>query len=158
MTARYRRPFIKITSMDATLSQLAEAGLNDFYLGDIAHKLASDLSGRFAYYLADFHQYQAKQVTPLSVGISHGTLFNTCAYTNGLLILACTTEYSSKPVRKRYVHLLIECANKLSLFAMRLLLIQTEFSTKAAIYRIICPAKLDTLAAKINLNQALPWP
>src|SRR6202158_5036213 len=83
---------LKQQALAATLEQLAHAGLDDFYRGDIAREIAADLE-RIGSPVTreDLTRYEAKIAEPLRADLSSGTVYNTGAPTQGiasLLILA----------------------------------------------------------------------
>ncbi|HVZ14961.1 MAG TPA: gamma-glutamyltransferase [Bauldia sp.] len=75
-----------------TLGQLAHAGFDDFYRGDIAAEIAADLDeARTPVTRDDLRRHEARWREPLSVSIKGATLFNTPPPTQGaasLIILA----------------------------------------------------------------------
>src|SRR5688572_30587343 len=60
-----------------TLGQLAHAGLQDFYRGDVGREIAADLE-RIGIPIArrDLEAYRARVTTPLAMSSRHGTLYN----------------------------------------------------------------------------------
>jgi oxamate amidohydrolase len=83
---------LKQTALAATLDHLANAGLDDFYRGDVGREIAADLE-RMASPVRreDLTRYQAKIAEPLHVELKAGTAYNTPAPTQGvasLMILA----------------------------------------------------------------------
>jgi len=159
---------LKLPKLAATLNQLAEAGLNDFYHGDIATKLASDLqTAGSPISLDDFNQYQAKQVTPLSVDISHGKLFNLPAPTQGLASLIILALYDrvqkQANTEAEHVHLLIECTKRAFIIRNSVIADPSRIpgqipNESGDLQEYLTDAKLDALAKEINLKHTLPWP
>ena len=80
------------SSLGETLSRLAQAGLDDFYRGDVARSNATALQRVGSpLRLTDLETYQAQVVEPLSVQVSTGKLYNMTPPTQGissLMILA----------------------------------------------------------------------
>src|SRR5439155_15418695 len=75
-------------ALAATLDQLAHAGLDDFYRGDIGREIAADLERVGSPVTrADLERCRATEAAPLSVAISAGTLWNTAPPTPGLMAL-----------------------------------------------------------------------
>ena len=76
------------TALAATLEQLAHAGLQDFYRGDVGREIAADLE-RIGSPVTrgDLEKYQASVAEPLSVALQAGTLYNTPPPTQGLASL-----------------------------------------------------------------------
>lgn len=152
---------LQLPQLASTLSQLAEAGLSDFYQGDIANKLASDLQAAGSpITLSDFKQYQAQLVTPLSVDISHGQLFNLPAPTQGLASLIILALYDrvqqQASCEAEQVHLLIECTKRA--FIIRNQVIADPSRVKGDLQDYLSDANLDALAQEIDLKHVLPWP
>jgi gamma-glutamyltranspeptidase/glutathione hydrolase len=83
---------LKQSALAGTLDQLAHAGLEDFYYGDVAREIAADLDRIGSPVTrADLTRYRAKLADPLSVALNSGVAYNTSAPTQGvasLLILA----------------------------------------------------------------------
>src|SRR5436190_1189105 len=79
---------LKQAALAATLDQLANAGLDDFYRGDVGREIAADLE-RIGSPITrtDLQRYQAKVAEPLSVALRTGTLYNTPPPTQGLAAL-----------------------------------------------------------------------
>ena len=76
---------LKQTAFAATLEHLAQAGLDDFYRGDVGREIASDLERIGSPVTrADLEKYEARIAEPLSVQIGAGTLYNTPPPTQGL--------------------------------------------------------------------------
>jgi gamma-glutamyltranspeptidase/glutathione hydrolase len=79
---------LKQTAFAATLDQLAQAGLEDFYRGDVGREIVADLERIGSPVTrADLEMYEAKIAEPLSVPIGAGALYNTPPPTQGLASL-----------------------------------------------------------------------
>jgi gamma-glutamyltranspeptidase/glutathione hydrolase len=77
------------STLGATMQRLAEAGLADFYRGDIARSIAQDLAAIGSpLALADLERHEAKEVAPLRLAHSTGTLYNMTPPTQGAVSLA----------------------------------------------------------------------
>ncbi len=145
-----------------TLSQLAERGLDDFYRGDLATRIAADLAALGApVTAADLAAYRAKRVKPLHLAHSAGSVYNLAPPSQGLvsqLILGladhaglsgCAADGSA------HVHTLVE-ATKLA-FKVR-----DEHITDPA-HMTLDPQSclksswLADLAGQIDPQQARPW-
>ncbi|RBO80265.1 gamma-glutamyltransferase family protein [Marinomonas aquiplantarum] len=144
-----------------TLKKLAERGLNDFYHGEIAASLAKDLEAAGSpIRLADFQQYQAKRVTPLSVTTSQGTLYNLPAPTQGiasLLILALYDrlhEQANNDVDM--AHLLIEVTKQAFIARNNNVTDVTRVPTDLAL--LLSDESLEKMLQDISLNKAQTWP
>ncbi len=152
---------IKLTQLADTLKQLTERGLEDFYTGEIAEKLAADLRAAGSpITLQDFHDYRAEIVTPLSVETSKGKLFNLPAPTQGvasLLILALYDKvYQQGKSDADMVHLLIECTKQA--FIARNQYVTDPSRLTVDLQSLLNEENLAEMASKIDLDNALPWP
>src|SRR6185295_12451499 len=79
---------LKQAALAATLDQLVQAGLRDFYRGDIGREIAADLERIGSPVTrADLERYQAAVAEPLSVTLEAGTLYNSPPPTQGLASL-----------------------------------------------------------------------
>jgi len=79
---------LKQTALAATLEQLASAGLQDFYRGDVGREIAADLERISSPVTrADLERCRAVVAEPLSVPLRIGTLYNTPPPTQGLASL-----------------------------------------------------------------------
>jgi gamma-glutamyltranspeptidase len=152
---------LRQATLAATLDQLAHAGLDDFYRGDVGREIAVDLEhiGSPVTRL-DLERCRASVAEPLSVAIGAGTLFNTPPPTQGLaalMILALFDRLGVKePESFDHVHVLIEATKR----ALRL---RDSYVTDPARLphppdRYLEPAFLDAEARKIDRRNASRWP
>ncbi|BFM50503.1 gamma-glutamyltransferase [Marinomonas sp. THO17] len=144
-----------------TLETLAAKGLSDFYQGEIAASLAKDLEAAGSpIRLADFHQYRAQRVTPLSVTTSQGKLYNLPAPTQGiasLLILALYDRlYEQANDDVDMAHLLIEATKQAFIARNNNVTDVTRVPTDLA--TMLSEASLETMLQEIALNKAQAWP
>ena len=99
---------LKQTAFAATLEQLAQAGLDDFYRGDVGREIAADLERIGSPVTrADLEKFEATVAEPLSVAIQAGTLYNTPPPTQGLaslMILALFESPARHASRKLRAH------------------------------------------------------
>ncbi len=154
--ARFRQP-----RLAGTLERLADAGLDDFYRGDLADAIARDLESVGSPLAArDLARHRASRVTPLSVDISAGTLYNMPPPTQGLASLMILALFDRLGVTEAegfaHVHGLIEATK-------RAFLVRDQHVTDPAFMarntrEFLDPAFLDDEAAKIDRRTALPWP
>ncbi|MBU2978941.1 gamma-glutamyltransferase [Alteromonas sp. C1M14] len=152
---------VKLPALAATLKHLANAGLEDFYLGETADKLAADLAAAGSPICGqDFSDYQAKIVTPLSVTTSKGTLYNLPAPTQGiasLLILALYDKvWQQGSSDTDMVHLLIECTKQAFLKRNRFVTDPSRIQTD--LRQLLTDSSLAEMAKAVDLQQAMPWP
>jgi len=144
-----------------TLEQLAEKGLDDFYHGDIAARLAKELAmAGSPIRLADFESYQAKRVEPLQVKTSAGSLYNLPAPTQGiasLLILALYDKlYTQGKTATDMAHLLIECTKQA--FIARNQFVTDESRLAMDLASLLEDDQLEKMCHEIALERAQPWP
>ncbi|SBT17597.1 Putative gamma-glutamyltransferase YwrD [Marinomonas gallaica] len=153
---------LTLNTLAKTLEHLAEAGLEDFYHGSIAEKLANDLEAAGSpIRVEDFESYRATEVTPLNVHTSTGTLYNLPAPTQGIASLIILALYDriykmGDGSETDMAHLLIE-ATKQAFIA------RNEYVTDPArlsinLQDLLSDANLATMTDKIAIDQAQAWP
>ncbi|MGQ8366735.1 gamma-glutamyltransferase family protein [Glaciecola sp. 1036] len=152
---------VVLATLASTLSRLAEVGLDDFYQGEIAQQLANDLTKAGSpIRLDDFHQYQAKLVTPLNVSTSFGKIYNLPAPTQGvasLLILALFDKVKDQATNEtEFVHLLIECTKQAFIARNQYVTDPSRLSTD--LQQLLSDQSLDDMLTNISVKTALPWP
>jgi len=148
--------------LGATLRQLARAGLDDFYHGELAESLARDLAAADSpLALADLQRHQAQWRTPLALKHSLGTLYNMTPPTQGLVsllilgILDVLEIGKVDPSGADYVHLCVEATKQA--FAIRDRYITDPLYMKVDAQSFLDPARVRALAANIDRNRAAPW-
>ncbi|MFM0725066.1 gamma-glutamyltransferase family protein [Paraburkholderia strydomiana] len=146
----------------ATLQQLADAGLDDFYRGDLARSIAGDLSSlETLITLDDLERHRARERTPLALRHTLGTVYNMPPPTQGLVsllilgVLDRVLTDDMNPLGPEFVHACVE-ATKLA-FKVR-----DEHVTDPDHMRIdpvtqLDPAALDTMASQLSMSRAGPW-
>jgi len=145
----------------ATLRRLAEAGLDDFYRGDLARAIAADLERAGSpLRLADLEHHRALHVAPLAVQVAGHRVYNMPPPTQGLESLILLGVYKRLGVATAegfdFVHGLIEATKR----AFR---IRDRYVTDPAYMTVdpaefLQPAALDAMAADVDPASALPWP
>src|SRR5581483_7446681 len=101
----------------ATLEQLAHAGFDDFYRGDVAAEIAADLEeAGTPVTRADLEKHEARLVVPLSLALPGVDLFNTPPPTQGLASLIILGLFERLKVARgesfEHLHGLIESAKR----------------------------------------------
>lgn len=144
-----------------TLDQLARNGLDDFYRGDIAQQLAHDLQAAGSPVRAqDLADYQAHISEPLSLTLSHGTIFNLAPPTQGLASLLILGQFDRLNVAEgesfAHVHGLVE-ATKQAFMVRDRVCVDPERTTEDP-RRYLQPNAIDEMTRRIHRHQALPWP
>src|SRR5262249_38606711 len=112
---------LKQTALAATLDQLAHAGLDDFYRGDVGRELAADLE-RIGSPVTrgDLTKYRAVLAEPLSAALGSGQIYNTPPPTQGLASLIILALFDRFAVKYRvsqaegfeHVHGLVEATKR----------------------------------------------
>lgn len=149
------------TALGATLEQLAHAGLDDFYRGDIGRELADDL-GRLGAPLtrADLEAFRARPVQPLSLKLPGLTVYNLPPPTQGLTALMILGLFErlgvARPESFDHHHGLVEATK-------RALAIRDKVVTDPAFMAIdpaslLTEAALEREAAQIDRRRAANWP
>lgn len=144
-----------------TLKTLGEQGLDSFYRGDIAQKLAEDLAKQGSpLSIGDFARFDAEVKAPLSVETDKGKLFNFGAPTQGLaslLILAIYDRLAHQAQSEAdHVHLLVEATKQA--FLVRDAEVCDEEHLRVPLDEFLAPHKVEKMAAAVDLHRALPWP
>lgn len=145
----------------ATLDQLAQYGLHDFYRGDLATSIAADLE-RVGSPLRrdDFERHQARRVDPLSVNIAGHTVYNMPPPTQGLASLLLLGVFDRLKVRQvddaAYIHALVE-ATKAAFRVRDRYVTDPDYMTVTP-DRFLDPTVLDELTSDIDAGKAAPWP
>jgi gamma-glutamyltranspeptidase len=148
-------------ALAATLKRLAEAGLDDFYRGDIARTLANGLEKLGSpLRLADLEAYRAPAVAPLSVELQAGRLYNLPPPTQGissLMILALFERLGVKEAEGfAHVHGLVEATKRAFILRNAHVTDPAHMSVDYAAW--LNAAALDKEAAAIDSQRAAPWP
>jgi gamma-glutamyltranspeptidase/glutathione hydrolase len=152
---------LKQAALAATLDHLANAGLGDFYRGDVGREIAADLE-RIGSPVTrdDLERYEAKVAEPLSVGLEAGTLYNTPPPTQGLASLIILALFERLRIAEAegfdHVHGIIEATKRAFLVRDRVVTDPERLSHP--VVRYLDKAFLDTEVAKIDRRKAAKWP
>ncbi|MFP5301024.1 gamma-glutamyltransferase family protein [Cobetia sp. SIMBA_158] len=171
--ARLRQP-----ALAATLSRLADAGLDDFYRGELATRMAQELEAAGSpLRLADLNGYRAQRVTPLKVRLRDSEVYNLPAPTQGLATLMILGLYDALSATHgiseadgntpRHLHALIEATKRA--FLVRDSLITSPECIEGALedslegsiatqQAQLSPEALARQAEMIDMQSALGWP
>jgi gamma-glutamyltranspeptidase len=148
--------------MAATLEQLARAGIDDFYRGDLAAGMALDLLAAGSPLLrADLARHHALRCAPLEMAHSRGRLFNMPPPTQGLvslLILGLMDRLGlegADHLGADYVHAAVESVKQAFAVRDRHITDPAHMAVQAADF--LKPAALDAMAARIDPARAAPW-
>ncbi|MCJ8142226.1 gamma-glutamyltransferase [Ancylobacter sp. A5.8] len=152
---------MKLPALGRTLRRLGVAGTRDFYRGALAREIAHDLAlAGSPVALADLEACAARRVAPLSVALPGVRLFNFPPPTQGLSSLMILALFSRLGVSEAegfaHLHGLIEATKQAFLVRDRIVGDPDAMSENPADW--LTDAALDTLAARIDRQTALPWP
>jgi len=146
----------------ATLERLAEAGLRDFYEGDLAKRIAADLERIGSPLRAgDLARQRAALVTPVALRHSRGMLYNMTPPTQGVISLAILGALDRlgvdqvDPLSADYIHLCVEATKQA-------FLVRDAYVTDPAYMRVeaqslLDPGRLDAMAGAVDRYRALSW-
>jgi oxamate amidohydrolase len=151
-----------------TLQTLADLGLDDFYRGSIANKIAAEhqrLGGPVR--LADMNKHHASSVTPLSVKVTGATLYNMTPPTQGIASLMILAIFDKLRLRHNiheadgytYLHALVE-ATKQS-FKVRNRHVadpETMAANGVTADHFLSATFIDQCVEAVNMDKALAWP
>ncbi len=152
---------LKQTALAATLDQLANAGLDDFYRGDVGREVAADLE-RIGSPVTreDLTRYHAAIKEPLSVKLNAGTVFNTPPPTQGLASLMIVALYERLRVAEaesfEFAHGLVESTKRAFRVRDRYVTDPAQLPHPPA--RYLETKFLDIEVQKIDRRKAARWP
>ncbi len=144
-----------------TLSQLASAGLESFYKGDLAKQIAADLARAGSPLVAaDLARYEAALVKPLSCELSAATVYNLPPPTQGIASLIILALFERMNVKQgesfAHLHGLIEATKQA-------FLVRDKEVTDPAFMHVdpqsfLADNAIERMLQRIDQNKALPWP
>lgn len=145
----------------STLAYLGEAGLEDFYRGDIARTLAKGLeTAGSPLRLCDFESCRARVVASLSVTLSTGRVYNLPPPTQGvssLMILALFERLKvSEAEGFAHIHGAVEATKRA--FRLRNAHVTDPAYMTGAFDAWLQTEALDREAKAIDRRKAAPWP
>jgi len=152
----FRQPRLAVT-----LRRLAEDGLDSFYRGPLSRAIAADLEragAPVAHF--DLDRHAAALVSPLSVAVRAGTVFNLPPPTQGLASLMILGLFDRLDVAAcdgfDYLHGLVEATKQA--FLVRDAHVTDPDYMRADPAAFLAGDELDRRAARIDRARALPWP
>lgn len=153
--SRFRQP-----ALAATLQQLVDDGLDSFYRGPLATRLAQGMAQHgLPITLDDLQQHRARRPAPLKLTHQQGELWNLAPPTQGLVslaILGITDRLAMNDADDaQTVHRIVE-ATKLA-FGLRDAHITDPRHLDVDIQSLLAPQVLQQLAAQVDDQQAAPW-
>ncbi len=152
---------LKQAAFAATLDHLANAGLDDFYRGDVGREIAADLERIGSPVTrADLEKYEARIAEPLSVRTGAGTLYNTPPPTQGLASLMILALFDRLRVADaesfEHIHGLVESTKRA--FRVRDRVVTDPDRIDGNLTRFLDSKFLDAEAEKIDRKKAAQWP
>ncbi|MEK9968327.1 MAG: gamma-glutamyltransferase family protein [Ferrovibrio sp.] len=155
------RSLMKLPALGATLKAIGAAGTEDFYRGQLAKKIAADLSKAGSPVTAeDLARHQARRVAPLSVALKAARLFIFPPPTQGLSSLMILALFERLGVTEAegfdHIHGLVEATKQA--FIVRDRIVGDPDAMPEPPEKYLEAAVLDALAAKIDRKTALSWP
>jgi len=152
---------LKQAALAETLDQLAHAGLDDFYRGDVGREIAADLerigSPVTRHDLSRYHAYLAE---PLRVDLASGTIYNTDAPTQGVVSLMILALFARLGVTEAegfdHIHGLVE-ATKRALRVRDRVVTDPNYLAHP-LDRCLEEPFIAGEAMKIDRNKAARWP
>ncbi|MEE2720932.1 MAG: gamma-glutamyltransferase family protein [Pseudomonadota bacterium] len=145
----------------ATLRRLAADGFDSFYRGDLAEDIAADLARAGSPVSGyDLARHRALRVSPLSVKLSTGMVWNMPPPTQGLASLMILGLYDrmavSEPGSFDHIHRLVECVKQA--FLVRNAHVQDPDVMDVDPGYFLTDRDLDARAVRVDPETALPWP
>jgi len=152
---------LKQAALASTLERLGEAGLDDFYRGDVARSLTDGLKNVGSFVRReDLETYRALRTSPLSVGLKCGQVYNMPPPTQGvssLMILGLFERLGVKTVESfDHIHGLVEATKQAFILRNAHVTDPVHMSVDATSW--LQPDFLDSRAHDIDMACALPWP
>jgi gamma-glutamyltranspeptidase/glutathione hydrolase len=152
---------LKQSAFAATLEQLAHAGLDDFYRGDVGREIAADLERIGSPVTrADLANFRAVVEEPLSVATRAGTIYNSPPPTQGLASLIILALFERLRVAEaesfEHVHGIVEATKRA--FRVRDQVVTDPDKITADFEQYLSPTFLDADVAKIDARKAARWP
>jgi len=147
-------------ALASTLKQLVEEGLDSFYRGALAERLADGMEKYgLPITLDDLHHHHARHPVPLKLQHQQGELWNLAPPTQGLVslaILGITDNLAMEDADEaQTVHRIVEATKQA--FALRDVHITDPLHLDVDIQSLLAPQALQQMADKIDDQHAAPW-
>lgn len=150
------------TALANTLEQLARAGLDDFYRGELADTIAQDLECAGSPLTRDdLGLHHARLVQPISLRTANAEVFTTAAPTQGVATLMILGQFARRPAGVATqedtdtVHWLVEATKQA--FTVRNHSIRDPALMAESTQSLLDAARIDALADAIDSYHAAPW-
>ncbi|EIW9174814.1 oxamate amidohydrolase, partial [Klebsiella pneumoniae] len=153
--SRFRQP-----ALAGTLRMLASDGLDSFYRGPLAERLAQGMAALgMPVTLGDLQAHRARRPAPLTLQHQQGTLWNLAPPTQGLVslaILGITDRLKMADADEaQTVHRIVEATKRA--FALRDAHITDPRHLDVDVQQLLTPEALQPLADSIDDASAYPW-
>ncbi|WMW65443.1 gamma-glutamyltransferase family protein [Nitratidesulfovibrio liaohensis] len=160
---------LRLPALADTLHTLGIRGLDDFYRGRIAAAMAADLARAGSpLTAADLADHRASLVTPLSLRLEQGQVFNLPPPSQGVASLCILGIFERlraagaaiEPETFAHLHAIVEATKRA--FRMRDGLVgdpdHAPYPAPGSATDPLLPDRLDGLARDVDMALALPWP
>jgi gamma-glutamyltranspeptidase len=146
--------------MAATLRRLAQAGLEDFYRGELARAIAEELEASGSpLLLGDLEAFRAVWREPLKLRHRAGTLYNMTPPTQGVVSLMILGILDRLPPTRAesadYVHAIVEATKQA--FGVRDRHVTDPRYMEVDARDLLAEDALAALAAGVDMGRAKPW-
>lgn len=143
------------------LEQMAAAGLDDFYRGDLARSIAKDVEAAGSpLRLSDLESHSAQMVKPLSIDVAGHRVFNMPPPTQGLASLLLLATYAriqaDQPEGFDFVHRIVESTK--AAFRVRDRYVTDPNYMERSAESFLGNDDIDKLVGSISFDKAAPWP
>ena len=153
----------RFPNLAATLEQLARAGAEDFYRGELAQQIGTGLADVGSpITAADLARHYAQLKPPLQLRLSDATVYNMAPPTQGLASLLILGIYDRirrtgwNPDNVEGIHALVESTKQAFLLRDKHVTDPACMNVDSA--ALLSDKTLDALSAAISLQRASPWP
>lgn len=152
---------LKQSALADSLSRLAEAGLDDFYRGDLAQRLAAGLEAAGSpVRRSDLEAFRAQVVKPLMVQLTSGRVYNLPPPTQGVSALMIIGLFDRLGIAQAegfdHIHGLVEATKRAFILRNQHVTDPAHMSVDAAHW--LLAEALDREAKEIDMQRAAPWP
>jgi oxamate amidohydrolase len=154
-------PFLQ-PRLAATFQQLATAGLDDFYRGDLARSIVRDLAALDSPLTSDdLANHRAGWRKPLALAHSLGSVYNLPPPTQGVVslmilgILDTLDIGATDPMGADYIHLCVEAAKQA--FGVRDRHVTDPAYMTLDAQDLLSTGSIESLATRIDPRRAAPW-
>lgn len=152
---------LKLPRLSTTLERLIDAGLDDFYRGDLGRELAGELEAVGSpIRLSDFERHRPLLVEPLEVAVHDHRVFNMPPPTQGLASLLLLATFARLETQAAdgfsFVHNLVESTK--AAFRVRDAKVTDPAYMSPDASHYLSADRLDAMAAAIEPERAAAWP